>query len=54
MSLSYKYKGWKARIDGFNITDETYFRGRNGTTAGDALISAMPAQRFQLTVSKQF
>lgn len=54
LSLSYRIKGWKLKLDGFNVTDELYFRGRNGTTAGDVLISAMPGRRFQTTISKQF
>lgn len=54
VNISYNYKGWRLRADIFNLTDALYFRGRNGTFAGDVLISAMQPRRFQFTASKTF
>lgn len=52
--LSYEYKGWKARFNVFNLTDEIYFIGRSGDSSGDTLFSVMPPRRMQLTLSKAF
>ncbi len=54
LNFSYEYKGWRVKFDIFNVNDELYFRGRNGVTRGDALISAMQPRRYQLAVSKSF
>lgn len=52
--LSYKYKGWRAKLDVLNVTDEEYFRGRNGASRGDVLITRMPNRSSKLTISKSF
>jgi iron complex outermembrane receptor protein len=54
MNVAYKINDWRIKLDVFNVTDEQYFRGRNGLGAGDVLISAMPTRRAQVTVSKRF
>jgi iron complex outermembrane receptor protein len=54
MGLGYKKGDWAVKLDIKNVTDETYFRGRNGTGAGDVLISAMPGRQWQFTVTKTF
>ena len=52
--VGYKKGDWAVKLDVKNITDVQYFRGRNGTTAGDVLVSAMPGRGYQVTVTKQF
>lgn len=54
LGVGYKKHSWAVKLDVKNVTDELYFRGRNGTTAGDALISAMPGRQWQVTVTKAF
>lgn len=54
LGLGFKKHGWTVKLDVKNVTDELYFRGRNGTTAGDALISAVPGRQWQFTVTKTF
>jgi iron complex outermembrane receptor protein len=54
VGLGYKKGDWGIKLDVKNITDEQWFRGRNGTTAGDVLVSAMPGRSYQITVTKQF
>jgi hypothetical protein len=53
-NVSYRRGKWRAKVDIFNVTDELWFRGRNGTTAGDVLLSAMPGRRWQFTLSRTF
>lgn len=53
-AFGYKKGSWAVKLDVKNITDEQWFRGRNGTTAGDVLISAMPGRQWQVTVTKTF
>ncbi|MCD8533825.1 MAG: hypothetical protein LR011_03150 [Verrucomicrobia bacterium] len=53
-NVSYKINGWRVQFDIINANNEQYFRGRNGTFAGDVLISAMQPRRYQLTLSKTF
>ncbi len=54
IGVGYKKSDWTLKLDVKNITDEQWFRGRNGTGAGDVLISAMPGRQWQLTVTKAF
>lgn len=54
MGLGYKKNDWTLKLDVKNVTDELWFRGRNGTGAGDVLISAMPGRQWQVTVNKAF
>ena len=54
LGLGYKKGDWAIKLDVKNITDEQYFRGRNGDTAGDVLISAMPGRSYQVVVTKTF
>lgn len=54
-NISYKTEnGWRFKYDMLNLTDERFFRGRNGSGAADALISAMQGRRSQFTISKSF
>jgi iron complex outermembrane receptor protein len=52
--VGYKKNSWSIKLDVKNITDVQSFRGRNGTGAGDVLVSAMPGRGYQITVTKQF
>ena len=52
--VGYKKNSWSIKLDVKNITDVQSFRGRNGTGAGDVLVSAMPGRGYQVTVTKQF
>lgn len=45
---------WDFKLDIFNAFDERYFRARTGDTLSDALVSAMPGRRWQLTVRTEF
>ena len=54
IGASYKFGQWRAKLDVFNLLDEQYFRARTGDTLGDALFSAMPGRRWQLTVTRSF
>ena len=45
---------WRIKLDVFNATNERYFRARSGDTLGDALVSAMPERRWQLTLTSDF
>lgn len=54
IGASYKFEKWRIKGDIFNVTNERYFRARTGDTLADALISAMPERRFQLTVTRSF
>jgi iron complex outermembrane receptor protein len=45
---------WDFKLDIFNAFDERYFRARTGDTLADALVSAMPGRRWQLTVRTEF
>lgn len=53
-AFGYKKGTWAVKLDVKNVTDELWFRGRNGTGAGDVLVSAMPGRSWQVTVTKQF
>jgi outer membrane receptor protein involved in Fe transport len=44
---------WKLRLNGYNLTDELYFRARSSDT-GAQLISVMPGRRWELAAKYEF
>jgi outer membrane receptor protein involved in Fe transport len=54
LGVFWEQDNWRVKLDVFNATDERYFRARSGDTLGDALVSAMPERRWQLTLTSDF
>lgn len=54
LGLTYDIANWDLKLDVFNLTNEHYFRARTGDTLSDALVSAMPDRRWQVTVRTSF
>ncbi|HEY8995409.1 MAG TPA: TonB-dependent receptor plug domain-containing protein [Lacunisphaera sp.] len=52
--LFWNSKTWSLKLDGFNLTDERYFKPRTGDTLGDALAQAMPGLRWQFSMKYSF
>ncbi|SHG94545.1 TonB-dependent Receptor Plug Domain [Hydrocarboniphaga daqingensis] len=50
----YDDKRWHLQFDVFNANNERYFRARNGDTLADLPVSAMPARRWQATITRRF
>lgn len=54
LGISYSIGDWRIKGDIYNLTNERYFRARTGDTLSDALVSAMPERRYQLTITRSF
>jgi outer membrane receptor protein involved in Fe transport len=54
VGLSWQMRNWHVKYDVLNVFDERYFRARTGDTLADALVSAMPGRRWQLTLRTRF
>lgn len=49
-----EWRKWRLKADVFNLTNQRYFRARNGDTLADVPVSALPGRRFQFTVRRDF
>lgn len=50
----YRYRGWRAKVDVFNVTDDLSFRARSGGDGSETLVTVNPARRFTFTLSRNF
>lgn len=52
-AVTYNKGKWQLKVNGYNLFDELYFRGRNSDT-GTNLVSVMPGRRYEVTVKLDF
>ncbi|WP_084615962.1 TonB-dependent receptor [Solimonas flava] len=53
LAFTYDRADWHFKVNGYNVTDERYFRARNSATT-PGLISVMPGARWEATVKLDF
>jgi outer membrane receptor protein involved in Fe transport len=51
--VTYEKKNWNLRLSGFNLTDETWFRARNGYTSPD-VVNPQPTRYWTFTARYNF
>jgi outer membrane receptor protein involved in Fe transport len=51
--VTYETDNWSLRLSGFNLTDETWFRARNGYTSPD-VVNPQPTRYWSLTARFNF
>jgi hypothetical protein len=52
-AITYDRDTWHFKLNGYNVTNERYFRANIGDTNGK-LVSAMPTRRWEFTLRKDF
>jgi iron complex outermembrane receptor protein len=53
LGFTYDKGQWHVKANGYNVTDERYFRGRSNDT-NSQLMSVMPGRRWEVTLKKDF
>ena len=53
LGMTWDAEDWRFQINGFNMTDERYFRARNGDGTAQ-IMSSMPGRSYTLTMKHDF
>jgi iron complex outermembrane receptor protein len=53
LGMTWETLDWRFQLNGFNVTDERYFRARNGDGTAQ-IMSSMPGRSYALTVKHDF
>lgn len=51
--IAWSTPSWHIQLSGANLTDEEYYKGRNGDSQAQ-LVTAMPGRTWQLTIKRDF
>jgi outer membrane receptor protein involved in Fe transport len=51
LGASWDMNSWRLRLNGYNVTDERYFRAGGGNAG---IMSSMPGARWEITAKKEF
>jgi outer membrane receptor protein involved in Fe transport len=51
LGMTYDMNSWRLRLNGYNVTDQNYFRAGGGNAG---IMSSMPGMRWEVTAKREF